>query len=127
MKIILLALPDSVSNETITENFAKMAIEIGENISIKIISSSELFPKESIDFKEALENLTICCDVPKGCNDLQFISNFWMNIHKNEKGFSSVLLKHIATNASKYRSIIAKNRKYQILVDLCKTCVEEKM
>lgn len=127
MKIILLALPDSVSNDTIAENFAEMAKNLNENISVKIIDSSELSPKESIDFKDALENLATCCDVPKECSPLRFTSNFWINIHKNEKGFSPVLLKYIATNASKYRNMIAKNRKYQILVDLCKTCVEEKM
>lgn len=127
MKIILLALPDSVSNEIITENFVEMAKNLNQNISIKIIGSSELFPKESIDFKDALENLATCCDVPKNCNDLNFISNFWMNIHKNEKGFSPVLLKYIAKNAHNHESLLAQNKKYQILVTLCKTCVKEEM
>lgn len=127
MKIVLLALQDSVSNKTISEMFTKMAIELNESIAIKIINSSELFPIESVKFEEALENLLTCCNVPKNCSELQFISNFWMNIHKNEKGFSSVLLKYISANACKYESIIAKNRKYQILVDLCKTCTEERM
>lgn len=127
MKIILLALPDSVSNETIAENFAEMAKNLNENISIKIIDSSELSPKESIDFKDTLENLATCCDVPKGCSPLQFISNFWMNIHKNEKGFSPVLLKYIAINAPYHRGVFTKNKKYQMLVNLCKTCVEEEM
>lgn len=127
MKIILLALPDSVSNETIAENFAEIAKNLNENISIKIIDSSELSPKESIDFKDALENLATCCDVPKGCSPLQFVSNFWMNIHKNEKGFSPVLLKYIAKNAPYHKSAFAKNRKYQMLVNLCKTCAEEEM
>lgn len=127
MKIILLALPDSVSNETIAENFAEMAKNLNENISVKIIDSSELLPKESIDFKDALENLATCCDVPKGCSPLQFVSNFWMNIHKNEKGFSPVLLKYIVENAPSNRNVFAKNRKYQMLVDLCKTCIKEEI
>lgn len=121
MKLILFAVPSLTSDEEITEALISVSQKLGNSLSAKIIEQNELFPRnDSEKFKEILRNLTNVCNIPSNCNQLQLISNFWVNLANKKPGFERQIIKFVADNSDANKDFLKSWNKLEIISELCK-------
>lgn len=119
MKVIILAVSDTVSDKTLVDFVQDLSNKVGEMIPLTILTGEQLTPKpiERPIFQQYVEDIIEVCDV-NAKDDLTFSSNFWNQVHIGR--ITREIINEVVKKAEEYKGYVRSRRKAAIVVELCR-------
>lgn len=119
MKVIILAVSNTVSDETLVNFIQDLSNEIGEGIQLTILGEDQLIPKpiERPASQQLIEDIIEVCDTNDN-DEIRFSTNFWNQIHIGR--ITRETINEIVKNAEKYPKYLQSKRKATLVLNLCK-------
>lgn len=118
MKVIILAVSDTVNDKTLVDFVQDLSNKVGEMIPLTILSGEQLNPKpmERPIFQQHVEDIIEVCG--NNTDDLTFSSNFWNQVHIGR--ITREIINKIVGEAEAYRGYIRSRKKAAVVVELCR-------
>lgn len=118
MKVIILAVSDTVSDKTLVDFVQDLSNKVGEMIPLTILSGEQLTPKpiERPIFQQHVEDIIEVCG--NNTDDLTFSSNFWNQIHIGR--ITREIINEVVKKAEEYKGYIRSRKKAAVVVELCR-------
>lgn len=119
MKVIILAVSDTVSDKTLVDFVQNLSNKVGEMIPLTILSGEQLTPKpmERPLIQQYIEDIIEVCD-DNDNDDLKFSSNFWNQVHIGR--ITRDVINEIVGKSEEYKRFIQTRRKAILVVNLCR-------
>ena len=119
MKVIILAVSDTVNDKTLVDFVQDLSNKVGEMIPLTILSGEQLTPKPMKRplIQQYIEDIIEVCD-DNDNDDLKFSSNFWNQVHIGR--ITRDVINEIVGKSEEYKRFIQTRRKAILVVNLCR-------
>ena len=119
MKIIILAVSDTVNDKTLVDFVQDLSNKVGEMIPLTILTGEQLTPKPMKRplIQQYIEDIIEVCD-DNDNDDLKFSSNFWNQVHIGR--ITRDVINEIVGKSEEYKRFIQTRRKAILVVNLCR-------
>lgn len=119
MKVIILAVSDTVSDKTLVDFVQDLSNKVGEIIPLTILSGEQLNPKpmKRPMSQQLIEDIIEVCDTNDN-DEIRFSTNFWNQVHIGR--ITREAINEIVKNAEKYPKYLQSRKKAKLVVNLCR-------
>lgn len=119
MKVIILAVSDTVSDKTLVDFVQDLSNKVGEMIPLTILTGEQLTPKpiERPIFQQYVEDIITICDTNDN-DETNFSIKFWNQVHIGR--ITREIINKVAEDAVKYPKYLQSRKKAILVVNLCR-------